>query len=80
MTARPQLWGFAGPNGAGKSTLVARFHVVDRMALVNPDTIARQLKPNYRDDTAIMLKAGRIAALHRRALLLAGQSFAMEPR
>ncbi len=78
MTDRPQLWVFAGPNGAGKSTLVARFHVADRMTLVNPDTIARQLKPDHRGDTATMLKAGRIAALQRRALIQAAQNFAME--
>jgi predicted ABC-type ATPase len=69
---------FAGPNGAGKSTLVARFHVADRMTLVNPDTIARQITPDHPDDTPIMLKAGRVAALQRRALIRAGQSFAME--
>jgi predicted ABC-type ATPase len=78
VTECPQLWVFAGPNGAGKSTLVARFHVADRMTLVNPDTIARQIKPDHRDDTATMLKAGRIAAMQRRALIQAGQSFAME--
>ena len=78
MTDRPQLWVFAGPNGAGKSTLVDRFHVADRMTLVNPDTIARQLKPDHRGDTATMLKAGRIAALQRRALIQAAQNFAME--
>ncbi len=63
MTDRPQLWVFAGPNGAGKSTLVARFRVADRMTLVNPDTIARQIKPDHRGDAATMLQAGRIAAL-----------------
>jgi predicted ABC-type ATPase len=78
VTERPQLWVFAGPNGAGKSTLVTRFHVASRMRLVNPDTIARQIKPDHRDDTAMMLKAGRIAALQRRALIQSGQSFAME--
>jgi hypothetical protein len=36
---------------------------------VNLDTIARQLEPDHRDDTAIMLNAGRIAALQRRALI-----------
>jgi predicted ABC-type ATPase len=46
----PQLWVFAGPNGAGKSTFVDRFHVADRMQLVNPDTIARQIKPDHQDD------------------------------
>ncbi len=78
MTERPQLWLFAGPNGAGKSTLVDRFHVANRMTLVNPDTIARQIKPDHRDDTATMLKAGRIAALQRRALIQTAQNFAME--
>jgi len=41
------------------------------MTLINPDTIARQLKPVHRGDTATMLKAGRIAALQRRALIRA---------
>jgi len=78
MTERAQLWLFAGPNGAGKSTLVDKFLVASRTTLVNPDTIARQLKPDHRDDTAIMLKAGRIAALRRRALIQALQNLAME--
>jgi predicted ABC-type ATPase len=75
---RPQLWVIAGPNGAGKSTLVARFHVAARLPVVNPDVIARELKPNHRGETAIMLKAGRIAAARRRDLLRAGHSFAIE--
>ncbi len=70
--------GVRRPNGAGKSALVTRFHVADRMTLVSPDTIARQIRPDHPDDTAIMLKAGRIAALQRRALIQARQSFAME--
>jgi predicted ABC-type ATPase len=48
------------------------------VTLVNPDIIARELKPDHHDETTIMLKAGRIAALKRRMLIHAGESFAME--
>jgi predicted ABC-type ATPase len=75
---RPQLWVIAGPNGAGKSTLVARFRVAERMPVVNPDVIARDLKPDHHGETTLMLEAGRIAAARRRALLSAEQSFAIE--
>jgi len=75
---RPQLWVFAGPNGAGKSTIVARFHVAERIPVVNPDAIARRLKPDHQSEPALMLKAGRIAAAERRAYIRAGQSFAIE--
>jgi len=78
VTERPQLWVFAGPNGAGKSTLVARFHVPDRMTVVNPDTIARELKPDHRGEPAIMLKAGRLATSERRTLIQRGQHLAIE--
>jgi predicted ABC-type ATPase len=78
VTKRPHLWVFAGPNGAGKSTLVARFHVAGRMTVVNPDIIARQLEPDHHGEATTMLKAGRIAALRRRALIEAAQSLAIE--
>ncbi|MDR3530673.1 MAG: AAA family ATPase [Rhodopila sp.] len=78
MTDRPQLWVFAGPNGAGKSTLVARFHVTDRIPVVNPDTIASRLEPAHEGEPAIMLRAGRMAASERRMLLASGQSFGIE--
>jgi predicted ABC-type ATPase len=78
VTDRPQLWVFAGPNGAGKSTLIARFHVADRMAVVNPDTIARQLEPDRRSRPVTLLQAGRIAVSDRRALIGDGRSFGME--
>ena len=75
---RPQLWVFAGPNGAGKSTIVARFHVAERIPVVNPDAIARRLKPDHKSEPALMLKAGRIAAAERRAYIRGRQSFAIE--
>lgn len=76
--SRPQLWVFAGPNGAGKSTFVARFRVAERMPVINPDVIARRLKPDHRGEPALMLRAGRRAATERRALLAGGESFAIE--
>ena len=75
---RPQFWVFAGPNGAGKSALVARFHLADRMKVVNPDTIAQLLNPAHPDAPAVMLRAGRMAAMERRALIQARQTHAME--
>ncbi len=77
MSVRPQLWVFAGPNGAGKSTL-ARKHIVGRVRIVNPDDIAREIAPDHHGDPAVMMKAGRMAVQERRALLAAGESFAME--
>jgi predicted ABC-type ATPase len=78
VTELPQLWVFAGPNGGGKSTLVARFHIADRMRIVNPDTIARQIDPDRSDEPTIMLRAGRLAATERRSLLQSRQNFAIE--
>ena len=78
MSGPPQLWVFAGPNGAGKSTLVGRFHVPDRMPVVNPDTIARQLRRDRPAPQFVTLEAGRVALDQRRALVGAAQSFGME--
>jgi predicted ABC-type ATPase len=69
---------FAGPNGAGKSSLVGRFRVENYMPTVNPDTIARALAPDRQGEPALMLKAGRIAAVQRRDHIHAGRSFALE--
>ena len=75
---RPQFWAFAGPNGSGKSTFVARFRIADRMPVINPDVIARRLNPDRRNEPALMLRAGRLAATERRALLARGESLAIE--
>jgi predicted ABC-type ATPase len=76
--SRSQLWVFAGPNGAGKSTVVARFRISERIRVVNPDMIAQQIKLGHRNEPSVMLRAGRLAASERRALLKAEQSFAFE--
>ncbi|MTJ80528.1 MAG: AAA family ATPase [Telmatospirillum sp.] len=75
---RPQLWVFAGPNGAGKSTLVRTYWVAARIPVVNPDDIARSIKPDHRGEGEIMLKAGKEAARLRREHLTSGRSFAIE--
>jgi predicted ABC-type ATPase len=63
---------------ADKSTLLIRFNISERMTIVNPDTIARELKPDHRDEPSIVLQAGRIAMQQRRTLIQARQSFALE--
>lgn len=76
MKDRPQLWVFAGPNGAGKSTLAERF-MKDRLPIVNPDVIARDL-PRKPDGRLAEAEAGRQAIEQRSAYIAAGQSFAFE--
>ncbi|MDR3735435.1 MAG: AAA family ATPase [Acidobacteriaceae bacterium] len=75
---RPQLWVFAGPNGAGKSTLVRTYWVAARIPVVNPDEIARSIKPDHRGEAMIMLQAGKEAAKLRREHLTSARSFAIE--
>ena len=76
MTGRPQLWVFAGPNGAGKSTLADRF-VRERIPIVNPDNIARDL-PRTADGGLAELAAGKLALKERAERLRLGETFAFE--
>ena len=76
MTGRPQLWVFAGPNGAGKSTLADRF-VRERIPIVNPDNIARDL-PRTADGSLVELAAGKLALKERAERLRLGETFAFE--
>lgn len=73
---RPQLWVFAGPNGAGKSTLADRF-VRDRIPIVNPDNIARDL-PRRSDGSLAELEAGKLALKERAERIADGRSFGFE--
>ena len=58
--SRPQLWMVAGPNGAGKPTLVLTHRqLAARLFVINPDEIALALDVARRNETAIMLRAGR---------------------
>ena len=73
---KSQLWVFAGPNGAGKSTLADRF-VRDRIPVVNPDNIARNL-PRTAEGGIAELAAGKLALKERSARLQAGATFGFE--
>ena len=67
---------FAGPNGAGKSTLADRF-VRERIPIVNPDNIARDL-PRAADGGLAELAAGKLALKERAERLRLGETFAFE--
>lgn len=71
----PQLWVFAGPNGAGKSTFVERY-IADRIPILNPDNIARQLPSG--SDAQRIIGAGRIAIAERQRLIANRESFVIE--
>jgi predicted ABC-type ATPase len=73
---KPELWVFGGPNGAGKSTLVDRY-LGDRLPVVNPDNIARDL-PRKPDGSLAQGDAGRIATQQRAEYLDGRASFAIE--
>lgn len=72
MSPRPQLWVIAGPNGSGKSTLTAKHKLLERMPVVNPDEIAKEL-PDHSP-----VKAGKMAILEQEHLLAQGSTFALE--
>ena len=67
---------FAGPNGAGKSTLADRF-VRERIPIVNPDNIARDL-PRTADGGLAELAAGKLALKERAERMRLGETFAFE--
>ena len=54
---RPTLTVIAGPNGAGKSTLTASLHDSLRVPVIDPDAIARSLRPAAPEQAAV--EAGR---------------------
>lgn len=73
---RPQLWVFAGPNGAGKSTIADQY-AKDRLAIINPDNIAREL-PRTPTGALDEREAGKRAIQERTRRLGAGESFGIE--
>jgi predicted ABC-type ATPase len=70
-----QLWIFAGPNGSGKTTIVDHY-VRNRIPIVNPDVIARELNPA--NVQAVALKAGKAASSKRELLLSKSITFGFE--
>lgn len=68
--------GVRRPYGAGKSTIVDRY-VGDRIPIVNPDNIAREL-PATVSGAARILQAGKMALTERTSLLAARKTFSIE--
>ena len=73
---RPKLWVFAGPNGAGKSTIVDRY-AKDRLPIVNPDNIAREL-PRTSSGGLDEREAGKRAVAERGRRLATRETFGIE--
>ncbi|UPK44195.1 zeta toxin family protein [Paenibacillus pabuli] len=73
--SKPVMTVFAGTNGAGKSTLSMQMREF-LGELVDPDQIARQLKPE--DPRSADLSAGREAVKRIRSLIKSGENFAIE--
>ncbi len=72
----PALTVIGGPNGAGKSTLTKVLRASLGVPIVDPDAIARRLRPDAVEQAAI--EAAREALRLRSAYLDAGQSYAFE--
>ncbi len=76
--SQPQLWFVAGPNGAGKSTLADRY-LKDKLPVINPDNIARQINPAIGSDmSSVAAQAGRAALQQQQEYLKQKASFAIE--
>lgn len=76
--SQPQLWVVAGPNGAGKSTLADRY-LKDKLPVINPDNIARQINPAIGSDmSSVAVQAGRTALQQQQEYLKQKASFAIE--
>jgi len=58
--------------------LVKRYKIAKRLTIINPDEIAYGFHNSYRNDTATIAKAGRIAIEQRRSFIQARQSFGVE--
>jgi predicted ABC-type ATPase len=71
----PEMYVFAGCNGSGKSTLIEQIGV-QFANIINPDHIAKQLKPN--DPRSVDLSAGKEAIKEIRKCFERSESFALE--
>jgi predicted ABC-type ATPase len=70
----PILTVVAGSNGSGKSTLTKRS--IDRIPLIDPDAIAKEIDPINPELVAI--SAGRQALIRSQEYISMGQSFVVE--
>ena len=71
-----RLYILAGANGSGKSTISRVLLPTERIVYVNPDDIAKELKPS--DPTAARIDAGKETLCRIDGLLVKGESFAIE--
>ncbi len=51
--AKPILTVIAGPNGSGKSTFTRSINEALQVPVIDPDTLARLIKPNAPEEAAI---------------------------
>jgi predicted ABC-type ATPase len=72
----PKLLVIGGPNGSGKSTISATLVVPRGLPIIDPDAIARGIRPDAPELAA--LAAGREALLRQERCLEQGISFAVE--
>jgi predicted ABC-type ATPase len=73
---RPTLTVIAGPNGSGKSTFTASARTQLDALIVDPDAIARELKPAAPEQAAVA--GGREALKRQTTFLEQGTSFIVE--
>ena len=76
ITNQPVLIVLAGPNGSGKSTLTTAVRSLFALPFIDPDEVARNLRPD--DPAAAMIEAGRLVLERVHDLLRRRQSFAIE--
>jgi predicted ABC-type ATPase len=70
----PWFWLIAGPNGSGKSTLATDQYA--DLLNIDPDAIARQLRPDYPGAASFPAGRGALEAIDR--AFKAGRSFSIE--
>ena len=71
-----RLYILAGANGSGKSTISKVLLPAEHLVYVNPDDIAKELRPD--NPTAARIDAGRETLRRIDELLAKGESFAIE--
>jgi predicted ABC-type ATPase len=72
----PVLTVFGGPNGSGKSSLIRRVEFEGRENLLEPDAIARRIKPELPQRAGIA--AGREVLRRTASYVRSRESFAVE--
>lgn len=76
ISQQPTLYVIAGPNGSGKSTFTLALSSQSALPVIDPDAVARILRPDAPE--AAMIEAGRLVIERAQDLLRQRQSFAIE--